>query len=182
MTFDWCDVLNEGLVRSVELRQQKWIVKRAELELIAAKNFLLPKLDFVAQYRWLGLGNRLDGPNSLDVQQQRLHRRPDSNAYRTLTSGQFQEWQLGFQFNMPLGFRREMAGVRNAQLTLTRERAKLQEGELELSHQLAYAVRDLETNYVLEPDGLQPPHRRPAAGRGGGQRPTKPAPSPWTFC
>ena len=26
---------------------------------------------------------------------------------------------------------------------------KLQEGELELSHQLAYAVRDLETNYVL---------------------------------
>ena len=59
VTFDWCDVLNEGLARSVELRQQKWIVKRRELELIAAKNFLLPKLDFVAQYRWLGLGNDL---------------------------------------------------------------------------------------------------------------------------
>ncbi len=52
-------MLNEGLARSVELRQQKWIVKRRELELIAAKNFLLPKLDFVAQYRWLGLGNDL---------------------------------------------------------------------------------------------------------------------------
>ena len=59
VSFDWCDVLNEGLVRNVELRQQKWIVKRRELELIAAKNFLLPKLDFDAQYRWLGLGNDL---------------------------------------------------------------------------------------------------------------------------
>ena len=74
---------------------------------------------------------------------------PDTNAYRTLTSGQFQQWQMGFQLNMPLGFRREMAGVRNAELQLTKERAKLQEGELELSHQLAFAIRDLEANYVL---------------------------------
>ena len=29
VTFDWHDVLCEGLARSVELRQQKWIVKRA---------------------------------------------------------------------------------------------------------------------------------------------------------
>ena len=56
---------------------------------------------------------------------------------------------MGFQLNMPLGFRREMAGVRNAELQLTKERAKLQEGELELSHQLAFAIRDLEANYVL---------------------------------
>ena len=161
VTFDWCDVLNEGLVRSVELRQQKWIVKRAELELIAAKNFLLPKLDFVAQYRWLGLGNRLDGPNSFDVNNT-ASPPPDSNAYRTLTSGEFQEWQMGVQLNMPLGFRREMAGVRNAQLTVTRERTKLQEGELELSHQLAYAVRDLETDYVLSQTDF---NRRIAAQR-----------------
>ena len=59
VAFNWCDILNEGLARSVELRQQKWIVKRRELELIAAKNFLLPKLDFDAQYRYLGLGNDL---------------------------------------------------------------------------------------------------------------------------
>ena len=43
VTFDWCDVLDEGLVRSVELRQQKWIVKRARVgidrrqELLAAQ-------------------------------------------------------------------------------------------------------------------------------------------------
>ena len=42
-----------------------------------------------------------------------------------------------------------MAGVRNAQLALTRERAKLQEEELEVSHQVAFAVRDMESNLVI---------------------------------
>ncbi len=146
VSFDWCDVLNEGLVRNEELRQQKWVVKNRELQLIAAKNFLLPRLDFDAQYRWLGLGNDLlPVPNGTGADFTALN----SNAYSSLTGGQFQEWQLGLQLNMPLGFRREMAGVRNAQLSLTKERVKLQEAELELSHQLAFAVRDLETNYML---------------------------------
>ncbi len=146
LRFDWYQVLNEGLVRNVELRQQRWIVKRQELALIAAKNFLLPKLDFVAQYRWLGMGNDLfsmtNGAGS-DFTARR------SDAYDSLLTGSFQEWQLGFQFSSTLGFRKELAGVRNAQLLVTKERALLQEGELELSHQLSYAIRDLETNYVL---------------------------------
>jgi outer membrane protein TolC len=148
IAFDWSDVLNEGLARSVELREQKWIVKRRELELIAAKNFLLPRLDLVAQYRFLGMGNRLDGPNALDFDNV-PSTVPDSNAYRSMLDGSFQEWTLGFQGSLSLGFRREMAGVTNAEMQLTKERVKLQEGELELSHQLAYAVRDLESNYIL---------------------------------
>jgi len=134
------------LARNVELREQKWIVKRRELELIAAKNFLLPKLDFVAQYRWLGLGNDLfpsSGNTGGDFTQEH------SNAYANMLDGDFQEAQAGFVGSLPIGFRRELAGVRNAQLNLAKERMKLQEGELELSHQLAYAVREMETNHVL---------------------------------
>ena len=159
VSFDWYDVQAEALARCVELREQKWIVKRRELELIAAKNYLLPQLDAVAQYRWLGLGNDLfavPGGAGGDFSQ------AGSNAYQSMTNGAFQEWQTGLQFSMPLGFRREMAGVRNAQLSLVRERVKLQEGELELSHQLAYAIRDLETNYVLSQTNL---NRRVAAQR-----------------
>ncbi len=158
VVFDWYDVLNEGLARNVELREEKWIVKRRELELIAAKNFLLPKLDFIAQYRWLGLGNRLDGVGSWDSDTTT----ENTNAYRTMTSGRYQEWQVGFEANVPIGFRREMAGVRNAQLALAKERAKLQEGELELSHQLAYAIRDLEKDHVLSQTDF---NRRIAAQR-----------------
>ena len=159
VVFDWYGVLNEGLARSVELREQKWIVKSRELELIASKNFLFPKLDFVAQYRWLGLGNNLlpmAGGTGGD------YTLVGSNAYENMTGGDFQEWQAGFQLDLPIGFRREMAGVRNAQLALARERAKLQEGELELSHQLAYAIRDLDAFYVLSQTDF---NRRIAAQR-----------------
>ena len=159
IAFDWYDVLSEGLARNVELREERWIVKRRELELIASKNFLLPKVDLVGQYRWLGMGNRLDGDNTLNLDSTSTE---DSNAYRSLMSGNYQEWQVGFQGQINLGFRKEMAGVRNAQLELTKEQTKLQEGELELSHQLAYAIRDLETNHVLSQTNF---NRRIAAVR-----------------
>ena len=59
VSFDWNDAQCEALARSVELRQQKWVVKRRELELIASKNFLLPQLDAVGKYTWTGFGNKL---------------------------------------------------------------------------------------------------------------------------
>lgn len=157
--FDWYESLNESLVRSPELREQKWLVKRRELELIASKNFLLPRVDAVGSYTWLGMGNRLDGRNGWD---QTSLVAQDANAYKTLVDGNYQEYQMGIQASMPIGFRREHAGVRNAQLSLAREKARLQEEELELSHQLAYAVRDLEANYVLSQTNF---NRRIAAQR-----------------
>jgi outer membrane protein TolC len=159
VTFDWCEILSEGLVRSIELRAQKWEVKRRELELIAAKNFLLPRVDFLAQYRWMGFGNQLDGSG---VWNSEVNGAYSTNAYRGLTSGLTQEWQMGFQSNIPIGFRREMSGVRNAQTKLARATTKLQEGELELSHQLAWAIRDLEKNFVLSQTDF---NRRIAAQR-----------------
>jgi hypothetical protein len=53
------------------------------------------------------------------------------------------------QAAVPIGFRAQLAGVRNAQLQLARERAILQDQELEVSHQLASAVRDLDRSYRL---------------------------------
>ncbi len=158
VTFDWYDALNEGLARSVELRQIKWSVKRRELELVASKNFLLPKLDAVGRYRWLGLGNELitSSGGSGDFS------KADSNAYQNMLDGKYQEWHLGVEMNLPLGFRKEMAGVRNAQLALARERAKLQEGELELQHQLASAIRDMEGAHVTSKTNF---NRRVAAQR-----------------
>lgn len=161
IAFDWADVLAEGLARSPELREQKWIVKRRELELIASKNFLLPRVDLVGQYRWLGMGNNLDGTQALDLDNVTLPVQ-DSNAFATMLHGKYQEWQMGVVGQMNIGFRKEMAGVRNAQLAVAREQCKLQEGELELSHQLAYAVRDVETNHVLSQTNF---NRRIAAER-----------------
>lgn len=142
--FDWNTVLSEALCRSCELRIKRWQIKQREMELLAARNQLLPQLDAVALYRWLGRGDELlnyqNGPNFPDI---------DSDAYEELFDGDFQEWRLGFELTLPVGFRRELAGVRHAQLQLARERALLQETELELTHQLTDTMQKIDAWYRL---------------------------------
>lgn len=144
IAFDWTNAQYEMLARTVELRRQKWRVKQRELELGASKNFLLPRLDASGQYSFLGAGDDLIDPNGRGV-----FPYPGSNAFSTLTDGDYQQWQLGLNFSMSLGFRQALAGVRNAQLQLARARAQLQEQELESSHLLSEAIGNLESNYVL---------------------------------
>jgi outer membrane protein TolC len=147
VAFDWYQIHCEALARNPELREQKWTVKRRELEVVAAKNYLLPRLDAVAKYDFIGLGQNLLSANS-QLDTSTLAGR-EGYAINNLLMGDYQQWTLGFEFKMPLGFRKEMANVRNTELRLARERAVLQEQELELSHQLGFAVRDLDANYVL---------------------------------
>ena len=58
-THDWRLIHTEALLRSPELRRSKWRVKQRELELIATKNHLLPRLDAFGRYRFLGFGDQL---------------------------------------------------------------------------------------------------------------------------
>jgi hypothetical protein len=141
--FDWCGIHCEALTRRLEIRREKWAIKRRELELIAARNFLLPRIDAVARYRWLGLGDELINQNHRDFTAD------GSSAWGVLTSGEFQNWQLGLQASIPIGFRRELSGVRHHELLLARERALLRDLELEISHQLGDAIRDIDLNYVV---------------------------------
>ncbi len=140
VAFDWEQLTQEAISRRAELRRQRAFVKRRELELIAARNFLLPRLDADALYRWRGFGRNLlnygDNPQF-------------DNAMQTLFGGQFQEWQLGAQFDMPIGFRQGHAAVRNAQLVLARERAILREMELQVVHDLSNVVGDVDRSYIV---------------------------------
>ncbi len=139
--FDWKEITKEALAHSPDIRRQKWNIKRREMELIAAKNLLLPRLDVNGTYRWLGLGDPFTPPIPLAL--------TGSSGLQTLASGQFQEWQMGIQSTLRIGFRKELAQVRHYQLQVARERARLQDKELEISHQLADAVRQLVLNYEL---------------------------------
>jgi outer membrane protein TolC len=165
ISFDWQQSLVEALSRSAELRKQKWVIKERELELVAAKNLILPRLDMVGRWRFLGMGEQLINQN-YDPYNADGGANPDplvgTDAYSTLFSGQFQEWQAGAQFQMPLGFRRELATVRHFQLQLARERARLQDEELEASHALVEAVRNVDTNFALAQTNF---NRRVAAER-----------------
>jgi len=155
VAIDWYQSHREALVRNVDLRRARWRVKQREMEMIAAKNYLRPRLDVVGRYRWNGLGDHLANTGNATGS-------IFNNAYENMTSGRFQDGQVGFEFSMPLGFRKELSGVRHAQLNLARERAKLKETELEVSHQLSYALREMESNRVLAESNF---NRRVAATR-----------------
>ena len=131
--FEWRSAHTESLVRSAELRRQRWAVKQRETEMIVARNQLLPQLDLVATYRWLGMGDQLivsprRGLNFINTDpefpvEDRGAPTPGSVAWDELTEGRFQEFRMGLQFTPPrIGARREMAGVRNAQLSLARKK------------------------------------------------------------
>ncbi|HEX5472281.1 MAG TPA: TolC family protein, partial [Lacipirellulaceae bacterium] len=138
-----------------ELRRQKWMVRRRELELIASKNFLLPKLDAIGRYRWRGFGDDLfPGPNDPPLPR-------FDDAYADLLSGDFQEWQLGFEFNMPIGFREGHVAERNAELQLSRERAILRDQQREIAHEVADAVGEVDRAFTV----LQTSYNRLAANR-----------------
>ena len=75
---------------------------------------------------------------------------PGSTAWDELTEGRFQEFRVGLQFTPPaIGARRELAGVRNAQLNLARDRDRLEDMELNVSHLLTTAIQNLDYNYQV---------------------------------
>ena len=146
VSFDWNASLVEGLSRRSELRRQKWLVTRREQELQASRSFLMPNLDLVGRYRWRGLGKHLLPHNERDG--------TFSNAVENLTLGKTQEWQLGFEFAMPLGRRQAFAAVEHAELQLARDRAVLSEQEREVVHQMSEAFGEMTRAYAtLETSG-----------------------------
>ena len=144
LEFSWCESLCESLSYRPELRQERWEIKKKELALAYSKNGLLPELNATALYRWLGLGNKYGtSGNSLPF--------PDasSGALNELYGGDYQELQFGVDFRMPIGFRRELANVRNAQLKLAREIGRMEDMELDISKELSEAFRALAANQLI---------------------------------
>ncbi len=139
--FDWPQVTNETIIRRAELRRQRFEARRRELEWIASKNHLLPRLDTVGRYRWRGFGDDLLDPDGNNP--------PFDNAYENLTGGDFQEWQLGVELTVPIGYRRAFAAKRNAELRLHRARAVLREQERQVLHDVSDAVAEMQRAYVV---------------------------------
>ncbi|HEY3394567.1 MAG TPA: TolC family protein, partial [Lacipirellulaceae bacterium] len=69
--------------------------------------------------------------------------------YSNLTSGDFQEWQLGFELSMPIGFRLAHVAARNAELLLARERALLRDQQREIVHEAADAIAEMDRSYAV---------------------------------
>ncbi|MEM8945538.1 MAG: TolC family protein [Planctomycetota bacterium] len=139
--FDWPQVTSETIIRRAELRRQRFETRRRELEWIASKNHLLPRLDTVGRYRWRGFGDDLLNSSGNNP--------PFDNAYENLTGGDFQEWQLGVELTVPIGYRRAFAAKRHAEMQLHRARAILREQERQTIHDVSDAVAEMQRAYVV---------------------------------
>ena len=142
----WEVSLTEALTQRVELRRQKWNVKSLELQLTAAKSLTRPSLNFVSGYQINGLGNDLFGntlPSTASPAQNAF-----PNLYNSITGGQYTGWNLGFTFQMPLGFRAAHAQVRNLELRLAKARDILQAQEVDISHEVAQDFQNIAVQYT----------------------------------
>ncbi len=144
VVFDWESALGQALDRRVEIRRQRFNVKRRELEIYAARLNRRPRLDFLGQYRYRGLGDNLIGSQNGGF----------DNLYGSIGDGDYQEWYAGMELNFPVGLRAASNAVAFARLNLNRERVLLAETELRISHDLSNASRQItlthqlmETNY-----------------------------------
>ncbi len=144
--YDWDDSVAQTLYLSPELRRTKLDLKKNELELVAAKNQILPDVNLSLLYRWVGIGDTLGPPRRRD---QRFPA-PGSSALGELTGGDFQEGSARLEITPPaLGARREHARIRNAKFEVTRRRAFLQDQERLLISKLSDAVAGVATHYQL---------------------------------
>lgn len=142
---DWHLCLAEALTRREELRQQKWNVKSLELQLRAAQNLVRPQLNFISSYNVNGFGNNMfnikgaptPGPGGVDLQ----------SFYQTLSAANQTGYTLGFQFNMPLGFRQALSQVRNYELRVAKAKEALAQQELEVCHELTTTFQNMAWRY-----------------------------------
>ncbi|MFN9411492.1 MAG: TolC family protein, partial [Pirellula sp.] len=144
--FDLDSVKAELYTRNLELRRQKWIIKQKELELVSAKNQILPDVNINLLYRWVGVGGRLlnsDGGNP-----------PfptgggQASAWEELFGGNYQEGVVRAEFTPnPFGARRALNAITNAQLDLAKNHRALEEKENAALFKLYEHLTNFETLY-----------------------------------
>jgi len=143
--FNWCDVTAEGLTRNVYLRQQKWGIKQRELELVSAKNQILPQVDVTGFARWVGVGDQLANANRTGIR----FPNPGSNAVEELFNGDYQEAGARLEITPPaFGARRPLANIQSSRLQISKSVEELKEKELMLVHELSTAWRLMESNFM----------------------------------
>jgi outer membrane protein TolC len=128
---DWHAALNSALNRRPELLLARQDLKFWQLAVIRARNNLLPDLRFIATDQLHSVGSQIDGGRTL------------LNAFHNLANDPFNNFSLGLQLNVPIGFRAAHAAVRDAQLSLQRSYTSLRTDEDKAERFLGVAYRQV---------------------------------------
>jgi outer membrane protein TolC len=131
---DWKTGWYECMQNRPELYIARQDLKVAQLNVLLAKNYLLPDLRSFLTYDSNAVGTQLDGPGT-------------ANAFRNLASNNFNDWTVGLRLGFPLGYRFAHAQLRQSQLQLARAYLVLQDQELKGERFLGLYYRRMSSAY-----------------------------------
>ncbi len=152
---DWESSIAQMINFQPDIVQQQILVRVAELQLLLARNQLLPQLSLNALYQLNGLGQQLDSAEAVMTGATLKALNPViANAQRLagLNSNpgnynNFVTWQVGLTFQAPIGNRSPLANTRQAQYILLRARAYLQQVVHQTTHSLYRFFLEIDANY-----------------------------------
>lgn len=138
------EAVAEALRRNPQLVQDRIQVASSQINLDAARNGLLPQLDFVGNVTANGLGgdqifrSGLFGGGVTEIQEGGI-----SDSLQQLLSGDFRNWSLGLQLSFPV--RNDQARAVHAQASIQERQAlmQVQERELLIRMQVRQAARNV---------------------------------------
>lgn len=126
----WDNLLELAEQFRPDVVELKLVLEADQQQLLYARNQALPQLNLKGLYRWNGLeGVAPDG------------------QFVASSPGQFTGWEAGVNFSVPLGLRKERAGVRNQELLIMRDRVNLDQALHSAAHLLAINYRNLSQYY-----------------------------------
>ena len=147
---DWDSSLAEMLSSQPDIAQQKVLVRIAELQLLIARNQLLPPMSLNTLYQMNGLGTHFDSTDDMIAGAMLKYLDGIAAAPRqdhpTAPAG-FPTYQSGGTFQMPLGMRHPLANTRQAQYALLRSRAYYRQVVHQTTHSLARFFLEIDANY-----------------------------------
>jgi hypothetical protein len=112
-----------------DVLRQRLAVYIASQERLLAENNLQPQLDLNGFWQTNGLGEDLD------------------QSFESKNTNDFESWQMGVFFQIPLGRRQGRAELQAAQLRVSRERAMLEQTAHQASYEVVDAYRRLNWTY-----------------------------------
>jgi outer membrane protein TolC len=130
LRFDYLDLLNSATTYRIELAQQQLRTNNATITLGAAKNNLLPQLNFVGSINPSGLDD--DFRSAIDNQ----------NEYNNLS------YALGLQFEIPIGNREARAIYRRSLLQRQQSITQYQSLVNQVSEEVRTRAREVDTAWV----------------------------------
>jgi len=152
---DWESSLAQMVTFQPDIVQQQLLVRIAELQLLITRNQLLPQLSLNVLYQLNGLGQNLDTAEAVMTGATIKALEPVVAAQQRAAGlagtpgfyNNFRTWQVGWSFQMPLGMRAPLANTRQAQYTLLRQRAYLQQVIHQTVHSLSRFFLEVDANF-----------------------------------